>query len=201
MSNKKRQFTDEGYTLIEMMVSMTIYITLTMLIVGFFIALYRLQMKYQIEAHLQQESRIVSEIFSRKVREANIIEPVIYSWSEQQSGVSVKKNLCLDTDGDDRNNIVISPNIHKLRFTMLDGSTINFDCFKENGVNVLRFGKGSADAFNITTDEVNVNNFMIYRDGDVSYPKTIRYEFEISDRNNEVPPIFLRGYVNIRDER
>src|SRR3990172_28245 len=66
-------FNNKGMTLVELLVSMGLFAVVMTLTVGFFITMQKMQMTYRDAANLQQEGRIVSEIFSRYAREAKAI--------------------------------------------------------------------------------------------------------------------------------
>ncbi len=163
---------NKGMTLVELVVSMALFTVVLTLTVGFFIAIQKLQSQYRQTANMQDEGRFAAETFSRITREAKTVQLT------DSSGASIDFSGGIDlcATGD------------TLNLTMMDGTVVKFDCKKDStdinhpNLNHLRMDSGSG-AYNLTTDQVNVDNFIISRGAQATYPKTLKYQMQIEETN------------------
>ena len=163
---------NKGMTLVELVVSMALFTVVLTLTVGFFIAIQKLQSQYRQTANMQDEGRFAAETFSRITREAKTVQLT------NSSGASIDFSGGIDlcATGD------------TLNLTMMDGTVVRFDCKKDStdinhpSLNHLRMDSGLG-AYNLTTDQVNVDNFMISRGAQATYPKTLKYQMQIEETN------------------
>lgn len=160
-------------TLVELIVSMGLFAVFISLCVGFLIVISRLQMEYRDTANLQQEGRVASEIFSRFVREAKTVRMTDSSGSlvtDFKSG----NGLC---DGG------------KLTITMMDNTSMEFTCMGTPRMLHMASCTPVSPATTctlpqtseITSAQVNVTKFLIYRGTETTYPKTLRYEIDVEE--------------------
>jgi|GEM_PF-1404884 len=173
-SNSSKSFLDSrGMTLVELIVSMGLFAVFISLCVGFLIVISRLQMEYRDTANLQQEGRVASEIFSRFVREAKSVS------MKDSSGGSVSdfnsgNGLC---DGG------------TFTITRMDNTVMEFTCMGTPRMLYMASCVPVAPSINctlpaaseITSAQVNVTKFLIYRGTETTYPKTLRYEIDVEE--------------------
>jgi len=202
----------EGYTLIEITVSMAIFITVMTMVIGFFVSLYRLQGQYRQAANLQQEGRIVTEFFTRNMKEV-----VAVDIKEDDSDGDICDNsdfADIDNDGTYDNNGKSDDYIDLT--IQRDGNTevMRIRCTKtKNGapkqlrVWIRPLGSPSsenADLPKISSDKTDIRSFVVKRENMVTYPKVLKYETTIGRAwSGSVGPgeqLFLRGYINMRNE-
>lgn len=197
--NIKKQ---KGFTLIEMAVVMAIFMTVMTMVIGFFIALYRLQTKYRMAVNLQEEGRIASEFFSRNAREAENINICIPT-------EDVNDPSCGQSDVD-----LAEIEDSYIDITLTTDEIIRVKCKKE-GVNSYLIAASykrnadppqDGDMKKIMSNRSNITSFHIFRDPAVKYPKVLEYEIKLQQSgldNGEAglgESIFFRGYMNMRNE-
>lgn len=205
----------KGYTLIETMVGMSIFTIVMAMVIGFFIALYRLQTVYRLTANQQQEGRIISEFFTRNAREATAIDIV------ENDGDG---DICSDAD---MPSIGPSDDSVKLSISEGDGSEkhIRLLCTRywEGGPNYLaakvwRGNEEPENPYSLTSGNVSISSFIVSRPklygvDVVTYPKVLKYQINIKKSNlsnykwhpdDEIPlegeKIRFQGYINMRNE-
>lgn len=189
---------NHGSSLVEMVVSMSIFVTIITMIVGFLIILYRLQVSYQETANLQQEGRVVSEIFSRRLREARQLE---------MSGDSI--NICPASSFDYDEVSGVSKN--QIKIWASNSSYIAVACHVDSSneirsIKIQTDGIVTADSPSLTSELVSIDSFTIERDKQVTYPKSVKYNIKLVKTYPTGPinapglgeKIFFSGFINMR---
>lgn len=188
---------EKGMTLVEILVSMSIFAVVMTLTMGFFITLQGIQVIYREKADLHQEGRIVAEIFSKHAREA----------------VQVKQNgtdICAS-----------NTNYVAFRAKKTDTTWLVFACTQDSPTNPRYVRMGSeinidsliadpAGTINnmpfISSGQVTVTKLEVTRSSVPTYPKTLRYNIEVdrylSNRiAEEGEKIYFPGYLVMKNEQ
>ena len=187
LKNKK------GMTLVELIVSMGIFSVVMTVTVSFFIAIQNMQMIFRDRANLQQEGRIASEIFSRYVREAQSVT-MTDGAGNTVAELNTGSGLCVG--GSSTLNLVMS-----------DGTTLKFKCDggTPNRLQMSSCPPADGDCYSdVSSGQINVSSFRLWRGTPATYPKTLRYNMEVdqfkSGTIGEGEKIMFPGYLVMRNE-
>lgn len=193
MNPKSEKINGEfGFTLVELIVSMGIFAIVMTMFTGFFITLFRLQTDYRATASLNQEARIVSETFSRFAREAKTVT--------LSNGYTSADSPCISACTVAYYKTVEFRLPRGVNAPSTEDITINFNG-NDSVAKVFRINSAS-----LTSSNIALTSFKIYRQAEGVYPKVLMYEFELAKKVNGVAStntgekVFFKGYVNMRNE-
>lgn len=182
-----------GFTLVELIVSMGIFAIVMTMFTGFFITLFRLQTNYRETANLNQESRIVSETFSRFAREAETvtIDDTCTHPCDHTITFKFPRGVGSTEYIDMRFRYYLSADVDsgKYRFEMGYKQPDN-----SYNVNAL------------TSTNVVLTDFNVSRGSTTVYPKVLEYNFTLAKKVNGIASadpgdtVSFKGFVNMRSE-
>lgn len=190
-----------GTSIVELLVSMGLFTVIMTITVQFYITMSRLQQNYRDTANLQQEGRIISEVFSRYAREA----PQVYSSTAYGNNICASSSYIAFSIKDDPNNalvfnctqdIGVADQPYRLKMGLVSLSA---------GQTISSLPAGyDASLASLNTAQSSITNFTISRSTISTYPKTLRYNFEIKKADttgtNEGDKIDFEGYLNMKNE-
>ncbi len=182
LENKK------GFTLIELIVAMGLFAIILTAFTSFFLNAYKLESTYVGKADLNQEARLVSEVFARYAREAKTVTLS----GDCTSGLSCQPSFVLPRG--DSDTAVIN---------------VQFDGSATAGTpshRTLNLGVNSSQAYNFLSNNIALGSLRIHQQTDV-YPKILEYNFTLQKIVNGVPStasgdqIYFSGVINMRNEQ
>lgn len=187
---------EKGMTLVELLVSVSIFAVVMTMTVSFFITLQKMQMTYRDAAALNQEGRVVSEIFSRQIREAEKV--VIVDNNSDGS-------ICSDADATAARTAATSGGYDlgipldyiAIKKKITDSYVLVFACWHDSDVapRYLMTGVVAKDFSTIvpkddfylpfiSSGQVTVKNLKITHNNPATYPKTLKYDIEVNRFND-----------------
>jgi len=147
----KRNFNQKGVTIVELLVSMSIFLIVITLSVGGFLSLLRLQTQSEAMTSVQQNARIAIEQVSR--------------WARGIEGIKIEDTA--------------SSNFDKLILTTDGGTrTYTYQVNPSGQLQIEDSKNAGAPALTLTSDEVRVEKFILVRKEGI--PPSLDIEIEVS---------------------
>lgn len=211
MNNKKMKKkylkNKSGMTLLEMVVSMGIFAIIMTITVSFFLSLQRLQILHKQTSDLQQEGRVISEIFSRFAKDAR--EVVV----QDSSG----GEIC--STGTSSGFSYSNGEYNYIAFKMQDDSILIFACYNLSlnkrelmmanvpagtfsSMDNINTASGSLDFSTLSGEEISINSFVFSTSATETVPKSRKFNIRVenSESSGSIAPIAFPGFIIMKNE-